>query len=291
MQYIDYFKRFNCSIKYNQKSLSLFQSGGKIRYVIYPQETHSIKNIIQELDNICIPYTIVGNCSNILISDLGYKGAFICTKSINRCAKINNCIYSEAGALLSKIVSLAKEEGLSGIEELIGIPGTIGGAVAMNAGAFNREICDLIDFVDILIDGKYEQVKCADLLYSYRHSKILETKIVVLGVMLKLKEDNKLAVQARMNKYMDFRRKLQPAQASLGSVFKKANDISAGYYIEKAGLKGMQVGNAMISNKHANFIINLGGATSTDFIKLANLAQSKVDKEFKVRLQYEVILI
>ena len=109
--------------------------------------------------------------------------------------------------------------------------------------------------------------------------------------MLKLKEDNKLAVQARMNKYMDFRKKLQPAQASLGSVFKKVNDISAGYYIEKAGLKGMQVGNAMISNKHANFIINLGGATSTDFIKLANLAQSKVDKEFKVRLQYEVILI
>ena len=291
MQYIDFLKRFNCLVKYHQNSLSHFKSGGKIRYVLYPEDTQFVKNILHELDTLSISYVVVGNCSNILISDKGYSGALVCTKRLNRMACIEDCIYAESGCNLSDIIILAKEHGLAGLEEFYGIPGTIGGAVCMNAGAFQREISQVVEYVDVVCNGKIDRKTCNELCFDYRYSIVKEQSITILGVMLKLKKDSKLSIQARMSRFMQMRKNMQPSQISLGSVFKKVNGISAGYYIEQVGLKGYKIGGAMISNKHANFIINVDHAKSLDFMSLANLAISKVDNAFNIRLQYEILLL
>ena len=157
----------------------------------------------------------------------------------------------------------------------------------MNCGAFGRELGDVVEYADILIGDKVERVLPNDLDFSYRHSNVKMLGVVV-GVCLRLVEGNKTIIAKDMKGYAISRSKSQPKGKSLGSVFKKSGDISAGYYIDNAGLKGCQIGGAQISNLHANFILNVGGATSMDFLRLADYARQEVDKRFGIKLEYEI---
>ena len=157
----------------------------------------------------------------------------------------------------------------------------------MNCGAFGFELGDVVEYVDMLIDGKIERVYAKDLDFAYRHSNVKELGIVV-GAKLKLVEGNKTRIAKDMKGYALSRSRSQPKGKSLGSVFKKAGDTSAGYYIDRAGLKGHKIGGAQISDIHANFILNAGGATSSDFLRLANYAKQEVDKIYGVKLEYEI---
>lgn len=188
---------------------------------------------------------------------------------------------------MNSVCKFACENWLSGIEGLCSIPGSLGGGLVMNCGAFGRELGDVVEYADILIDGKVERIMAKDLDFGYRHSKAKSLGTVV-GVNLRLAEGSRTRIAKDMKGYAIARSKSQPKGRSLGSVFKKPGVTSAGYYIDMAGLKGYRIGGAQISDMHANFIINAGEATSTDFIRLADYAKQEVDKRYGIKLEYEV---
>lgn len=288
---LDRLTRFSCRVQYNHSSTSHFRSGGRIRYLLTPQDGFGVLECIKQLKNNNIPYLTTGNVTNILIKDEGFKGAFISTKELTGIKPLDDGYYVQSGVGMHSLALRAKTDELSGLEELSDIPGTVGGLIAMNASAFDKSIKDVLEYVDVVIDGDVERLKVQDLDMGYRHSLVLDKNFTILGAKILLRKENLLYINAKMKKYADLRAKKQPRGVSLGSVFKKVGNISAGYYIEKAGLKGEKVGGAMISTKHANFIINVNNAKSRDFITLANMAKSRVDKAFNISLKYEILII
>ncbi len=235
-------------------------------------------------------YYTLGGCSNVLISDGGVESVVISTRLLKGKELDGDNIHILAGEKISDVCNFAMENSLSGIEGLCSIPGSIGGGIAMNCGAFGREICDVAKYVDVLIDGRICRINAHDMGFGYRTSNVKNLGIVV-GAGLSLQCGDKRAIAMDMKGYKTARSLSQPKGRSLGSVFKKAGGISAGYYIDKAGLKGVKVGGAQISYTHANFIVNVDGATSNDFIGLADYARKEVDKTYGVKLEYEVEFI
>ena len=276
-----------CEVKFDAPSYSTFGSGGALACVAYPKTEKELVEVAKSLNTSGFGYIILGACSNTLISDEGVKGVVISTQKLKGKTLEGNNIYISAGERMNSVCKYACENSLSGIEGLCSIPGCVGGGLAMNCGAFGRELGDAVEYADILIDGKVERLQAKDLDFSYRHSKIKELGTVV-GVSLRLVEGDKTRIAKDMKGYAIARSKSQPGGKSLGSVFKKAGDVSAGYYIDRVRLKGYKIGGAQISNIHANFIINVGGATSSDFLQLADYARQEVDKVYGVKLEYEV---
>lgn len=276
-----------CEVKYAVPSFSTFGSGGNLSCVVYPKTAEELAKAINALSKEGIKYITLGACSNTLISDGGVDDVVISTQKLKSKELSDNALYLYAGERLNSVCRFACENSLSGIEGLFSIPGSIGGGLVMNCGAFGRELGDVVEYADIIIDGEIERVYPKDMDFAYRHSKVKDIGIAV-GVGLRLFGGDKYAIAKDMKGYVIARSKSQPKGKSLGSVFKKAGDTSAGYYIDRAGLKGYKIGGAQISDMHANFILNAGGATSTDFVKLADYARQEVDKQFGVRLKYEV---
>lgn len=255
--------------------------------VLYPKTAGELENAVKRLNASGLGYITLGACSNTLISDDGVDGVVISTQKLRGKTLDGNNLYLSSGEKISDVCRFVCENALSGIEGLCSIPGCLGGGLAMNCGAFGREIGDVVEYADILIDEKVVRVYAKDLDFSYRHSKVKELGIVA-GVNLQLVEGNKTHIAKDMKGYAIARSKSQPKGKSLGSVFKKTGNASAGYYIDSAGLKGHKIGGAQISDMHANFILNAGGATSTDFLKLADYARQEVDKRFNIKLEYEI---
>ena len=281
------------------KNYTTFRIGGLAEYFFISNTKEDLIKAIKAAKKLRLPFFILGGGSNVLFSDKGYNGVVIKVKNQELKIKSANCkskiIESGAGKLLNEIVSVSSEEGLTGLEWAVGIPGTIGGAVCGNAGAFGKSMADIVEEVEVF-DAKEEKIKFfkkKDCRFSYRES-IFKKKnnLVILSVKLRFKTGVKKEIKKRMRDYLNFRRKNQPLNfSSAGSVFKNPQGFSAGELIEKCGLKGKRKGKAEISKKHANFIVNLGGAKSSDVMELIRIIKQRVKDKFSVILEEEVRIV
>jgi len=237
-----------------------------------------------------LPYFILGGGSNVLVSDLGFRGVVI--RMENGEWRIGNeKIIAEAGIILDKLVNIATENSLSGLEFAAGIHGTLGGAVVGNAGAWQESFGDKVERVKILDEnGQFKWLNHDECQFVYRQSRFKKRKEIVLEVELKLTQGDKGEIQRKMTANLK-KREGQPQEPSAGSIFINPKPQSAGDLIEKCGLKGKQIGEAKISEKHANFIVNLGGAKAQDVLKLIALAREEVKKKFDLNLELEVVLL
>lgn len=271
-----------------------FRVGGPADYFVRPVDVEQIPALISlgRMEN--IPYFILGNGSNLLVSDEGYRGMIInIADNMNGVDIHDGVIRAQAGAMLTKVGRLARDNSLTGLEFASGIPGTIGGAVYMNAGAYGGEMKDVVVSVRAMdTDGRVYDLSVDEMDFSYRHSVIGERGLVVLEVMMKLAEGNLDEIDSRMNELAEARRSKQPLEyPSAGSTFKRPEGYFAGKLIMDAGLRGYSVGGAQVSEKHCGFVVNRGGATASDVMTLIRDVQDKVREEFEVELETEVRLL
>lgn len=281
--------RLGASVRYGAPSFSAFGGDGVIREIVYPRDGLALARVTRYLGKETV---VLGGATNVLFPDGTFGRTVVSTSKLTDVSVRGDRVYCQAGARLPAVVSKCAGRGLSGIEQLAGIPGSVGGAIAMNAGAFGREIADVVTRVDaVTADGRVVALSPSMLGAGYRHTDIAGMGLTVLGAELSLAGSTAKEVKERIEGYAARRRSSQPEGRSLGSVFKRADGVSAGYYIERAGLKGARAGGAEISEKHANFIINSGGATAAQFRELAELARAEVFRQFGITLEYEVIFL
>lgn len=285
------FKYYGCVAGYNIKNPSAFHTCGRVRLVLYPNSVGQLQQILDKLNKNGEQYYIVGNSTNTLFKDGYFDSTLISLTALKGVDITGQSIYASAGESLSKVCAEAKNSSLSGLEQMWTIPASVGGGLAMNCGCFGSNICDVVDYVDCLIDNKLCQIKAHDFDFEYRSSLALKSDCIVVGAKFNLTCADICKIDSEMKRAKSKRMATQPTQPSLGSVFKKIDGVSAGYYIDKAGLKGTRRGGAMISDKHANFIVNMGGASCSDFISLAEYTRQQVDKLYKIRLEYEVKIL
>lgn len=281
--------------------------GGDAEYLIEVSTTAQLERVIVAIWKHQIPYVLLGSGSNVLISDAGLPGLVVINRARGRGRiKITETqdsitIWAESGVNLGTVARLAAESGLGGLEWAVGIPGTIGGAVVNNAGAFDGDIAHSLIVAEILQRNAEpasemffrQRWTAADFEYSYRNSRIKRhhESIVVLGASLKVWKSDPVIVKAKMNEFNERRKLSQPVGASMGSIFKNPFGDYAGRLIEKAGLKGKRVGGAQISPAHANFIVNKGNACAQDVWELIQIAQETVYEKFGVTLELEIQIL
>ncbi len=272
-----------------------FKAGGCAKLLIKPNSVDTLSKILKECIDKQVNYLVIGNGSNLLISDNGFNGIVIKIGSdISKiCLLDEETIYCEAGATMKALCNFAYENSLSGLEFAYGIPGTLGGAVYMNAGAYGGEMKDvLLSSKHIDNDGNVGEIVGEDLDLDYRRSAYTDNGFTIVSAIMKLKKADKVEIKASMNDKMSRRRDKQPLEyPSAGSTFKRPVGYFAGALIEQSGLKGYTVGGAQVSEKHAGFVINKDGATATDIITLIKDVQKIVFDKFGVNLETEVKII
>lgn len=236
---------------------------------------------------------IIGNGSNLLVSDMGPGVPVIeIGEGMSEVICDGEMIEAQAGARLSKVSRVALENSLTGMEFASGIPGTIGGALYMNAGAYGGEMKDVVESVKVLMNGEIIELKGDEMDFGYRHSRAMQDEMIFLSTKLRLKSGDKTKIEETMNDFNQRRRDKQPLEyPSAGSTFKRPEGYFAGKLIMDSGLAGESFGGAMVSPKHCGFVINTGGATSTDVYELIKRVQNVVYEKFGVRLETEVKLI
>lgn len=273
------------------KSHTTFRVGGPAAYFVTPQTAEEVAKVIEACTQENVPYYIVGNGSNLLISDKGYEGVIIqIYKQMNQVEVEGTQIRAQAGALLSMIAKRALDAELTGFEFAAGIPGTLGGASVMNAGAYGGEMKDVLQSVTVLTDeGEVKVLVKEELELGYRTSVIAKKGYIVLEAVIELQKGEKEAIQAVMDELKEKRVTKQPLEyPSAGSTFKRPEGYFAGKLIQDAGLRGFQVGGAQVSEKHCGFVINKDQATAADVMNLMNQVSDKVYEAFGVRLEPEV---
>ena len=281
----------NILLEEPMKKHTTFRIGGPAKYYVIPQSKEQVKQIIECCKESDMPYYILGNGSNLLVSDKGYNGVVIqIFKNMNEITLEGNVIKAQAGALLSTIAARALEAGLSGFECLAGIPGTLGGACVMNAGAYGGEMKDVLEEVTVMTeDGEFLTLPKEALELGYRTSIIAKKNYIVLEAVMRLQEGDKEAIKARMDELKEQRVTKQPLEyPSAGSTFKRPEGYFAGKLIQDAGLRGFQVGGAQVSEKHCGFVINKDQATAADVAELMRQVSLKVEEQFGVKLEAEV---
>lgn len=268
-----------------------FRVGGPADYFVSPADSVEVKNLTELCKAEGVPYYIVGNGSNLLVSDKGYRGVIIAIgREMSRIEVRENEIRAQAGALMSQIAAAALENELAGFEFASGIPGTIGGAAVMNAGAYGGEMKDVIWQVTVL-DGEGNTLVLSqdELEFGYRTSIVMKRGYIVLEVCIHLEKGNREDIFMKMEDFKQRRISKQPLEyPSAGSTFKRPEGYFAGKLIQDAGLRGFTVGGAQVSEKHSGFVINKGGATAQDVNSLMQEVSDRVYKEFGVRLEPEV---
>lgn len=272
---------------YSADKLSYFKSGGKIDILLCP-------STLKDFNTNSLPhnYTVLGACTNTLISDNGVRGEVISTRLLKGIERRGDSLYVLGGESITKACAFARNNSLSGLEELNGIPGSVGGAVVMNAGCFGREIAELIEYIDVFIDGAIERLMPSKLNFSYRFSALKgKQNAIVVGVQVKLVKGAKSDISDRMRSVIQKRKAHQPIEPSLGSVFRAVDGVPAGKIIDECGFKGMTRGGACVSPRHANFIINMDKATSADYIALVEAIKSGVQTKKAIELKREVIYL
>ena len=277
---------------YKLSELSSFHIGGAAALVVFPKLQEELITVVSKAKKENLRFEIIGNGSNILFSSKGYDGIIISTKKMSFCDVCDGYINASCGNKLSGISKLAKDNSLSGMEFGFGIPATLGGSVAMNAGAYGQQISDVL-ISSVAYDIKNNEIieLCAsEHDFSYRHSIYSDNKeLVCLSAKLKLTLALKEEIESRMNQNAESRKNTQPIDMpSCGSYFKRPEGFFAAKLIDDCGLKGFSIGGAQVSPKHAGFIVNTGGATSDDVLKLAEFIKATVMDKFGVALENEV---
>lgn len=276
------------------KKHTTFKVGGPADIFVKPETIGQLQDILSLAKQEQMPVYIIGNGSNLLVGDLGYRGMMIqIYKNMNQITVEGNRIKAQAGALLSTIAKRALEHGLGGFEFASGIPGTLGGAVTMNAGAYGGEMKQVLTEALVLTrEGGLKTLTVEELKLGYRKSIVIEEDYIVLEAVLELKEDDREQIQSKINEYAQARRTKQPLEyPSAGSTFKRPTGYFAGKLIDDAGLRGYRYGDAQVSEKHCGFVINCGNATAKDIITLMQQVNEKVTAKFGVSLEPEVKMI
>ena len=272
-----------------------FKAGGKAALLVEPQTTEELVATLNTLKELDAEYLVLGNGTNILVRDEGYPGVIVkIGKAFNYVRHYGNTLVCGAGALLSVVAKVAAASSLTGFEFASGIPGSMGGAVFMNAGAYGGEIKNILKQAKIISkdSGEIREVTAEELEMSYRHTKLHETGDIVVEATIELEEGDEEEIRAQMNELAAKRNSKQPVQyPSAGSFFKRPEGHFAGKLIEDAGCKGLCVGGAEVSTLHSGFIINRGGATATDILRLMDIVRACVYEQFGVLLEPEVRII
>jgi UDP-N-acetylmuramate dehydrogenase len=281
----------NLEISLNEplKKHTSFKIGGPADFFLTPHEINALKGSLKLIKAYNLPLFILGRGSNIIAGDLGYRGVIIYTGKLNKISIKGEKIITECGVSLSSLANKAMENNLSGLEFASGIPGTIGGAVFMNAGAYGGEIKDILKEAYLLdYSAEEKKLKNNDLKLSYRYSILQEKELIVTEITLELKRGKKEKISVLMKDLNLKRKEKQPLEwPSAGSIFKRPDNYYSGPLIEKAGMKGIRIGDAQVSEKHAGFIINLGNATAKDLTELIKKVQKEVYKTSGILLKVE----
>ena len=271
--------------------------GGRVDALVMVESEDQLGEMIQRLKAGNIPFMPVGNLTNIIVRDGGYRGVMLWMRGLDQAAceaadGKQYFIHAQAGVGLTRGVGLAAAEELTGLEFCTGIPGSVGGAVWMNAGAYGTEIKDVISSVTVIDGGgKKKTLRREEIAFAYRRSN-LPADVIVCKACFILEKGNESQIRERMAQIMKWRQEKHPLQyPSAGSVFKNLPGLPAGKLIEELGLKGMRRGDAQVSKQHANFIINKGRGTAQDVLTLITLIQEKARKERGVELETEVMII
>ena len=269
------------------------KTGGPADVLAFPKTREELVEIVDTARNSKVPITIIGNASNLIIKDGGIRGIVIILPNFHKIEVSETKVTAEAGATIIDTTIAAQKAGLTGIEFAAGIPGSVGGAVFMNAGAYGGEIKDVFESAEVLLpDGHITTLTHEDMRFGYRHSMVQDDGGIVISATFALKRGNKEAIQEEMDRLNELRRSKQPLEyPSCGSVFKRPKGHFTGPLIIKAGLQGKMVGGAQVSMKHAGFIVNIKHATATDYLNLIHLIQKTVKEKFDVELHTEVRII
>lgn len=273
------------------KKHTTFRVGGCARYLVEPGDVQQLSAVVNACREQKVPYYVVGNGSNLLVSDAGYNGVIIhLFKNMSEIRTEGNHMILQAGALLARAARTACREGLSGLEFASGIPGTVGGALVMNAGAYGGEMKDVVTCVTVLNpEGELQEYTKEQMAFGYRRSRLTEEAGIVLETEFTLHPGRTEEIQARMEELKEKRVLKQPLEyASAGSTFKRPEGHFAGKLIEDAGLRGFRIGDAQVSEKHCGFVINRGNASASEIAEVIRQVQDRVYAHSGVRLQTEV---
>ena len=273
-----------------------FKIGGPADVFIKVDNIEELKETLDLSKQNQIPLTIIGNGSNLLVTDKGIRGitAKLNLKDIEIKNENNKQIIKvEAGVPVGLLAQKLLKEEITGFEELSGIPGTIGGAVIMNAGAHGKELKDILKKVTAMdYNGNIHEFTNEECLFSYRNSRFQKEKYIILQATLELEKGNSTEIKEKMDEYMQFRKEKQPIEyPNAGSTFKRGEDFVTAKLIDEAGLKGYKVGGAQVSEKHAGFIVNVDNATAKDVIELTDYIKEKIEEKFGKKINLEIQII
>ena len=273
-----------------------FKIGGPADVFIKVDNIEELKETLDLSKKNQIPLTIIGNGSNLLVTDKGIRGitAKLDLKDIEIKNENNKQIIKvEAGVPVGLLAQKLLKEEITGFEELSGIPGTIGGAVIMNAGAHGKELKDILKKVTAMdYNGNIHEFTNEECLFSYRNSRFQKEKYIILQATLELEKGNSTEIKEKMDEYMQFRKEKQPIEyPNAGSTFKRGEDFVTAKLIDEAGLKGYKVGGAQVSEKHAGFIVNVDNATAKDVIELTDYIKEKIEEKFGKKINLEIQII
>ena len=284
----------NICLQESMASHTTFRIGGLADCFVQLENTEQLIKVQKYLSQVGVPFFVLGNGSNLLVSDAGFRGVILQIGSkMNRVTVEGNVIVAQAGASMAQIARTAMEHELTGMEFASGIPGTIGGGVVMNAGAYGGELSQIVTQVNVVnSEGGIMELDNETMEFGYRTSTIRNNPFTVTEVILRLEKGDRRQIRERMEELAAKRREKQPLEyPSAGSTFKRPAGHYAGQLIMEAGLRGFQCGGAKVSDKHCGFVINTGNATAEDVRKLIREVQARVKNQFNVDLETEVLFL
>lgn len=296
MDYTVFSKEFpNVKVFYNEplKKYTFTKTGGNAAILIFPKDKQEASEVTHWLREQNIPTTILGNASNVIIKDGGINGAVIMLNDMSHLRVDGTKIVAEGGVALIDVSKEAAKNGLTGLEFACGIPGSVGGAIYMNAGAYGGEVSEVVDYVEVITpDGEFKTYTNKDLDFSYRHSLVQKTGDLVIEVGFRLTEGVQEEIDQKVAELTHLRQTKQPLEyPSCGSVFKRPQGHFTGKLIQDAGLQGHQIGGVQVSKKHAGFMVNIDNGTATDYMDLIRYVQKVILEKDGVALEPEVRII
>ena len=287
------FETFNALVNEPMSAHTTLKLGGPADYMVFPRDGEEIAAMFREAAENGVPVTVIGHGSNLLVLDGGIRGLVICIgKNMRKITRDGNILKAQAGAMLGSAALEAAEAGLTGLEFASGIPGTVGGGVTMNAGAYDGEMAQVVTEVrGIRPDGTAVRLSREEMDFGYRHSVVQEKDFIVTEVTFELKPGDPAMIRARMSELNTKRSEKQPLDLpSAGSTFKRPEGYYAAALIDQCGLKGYSIGGARVSEKHAGFLVNTG-TSSRDFLNLMKKVQAIVEERAGVRLEPEIRIV
>ncbi|MFP7152974.1 UDP-N-acetylmuramate dehydrogenase [Weissella paramesenteroides] len=284
------FPSYNIKANVNLGDYTNTRVGGPADWCFWPKTQQELQQVVHFANETDLPITVLGNASNLVITDDGRQGVVIFLTDMHQIEVFKNSITAEAGAWIIEVAQVAYDYSLTGLEWAAGIPGSIGGAVFMNAGAYGGQIDQVLQSVDVITPvGEIKTYSAAELAFGYRHSLVQETGDVIIRATFTMQPGKRSEIGEKMADFNTRRAQKQPLEfPSCGSVFKRPTGYFAGKLIMDSGLQGYQIGGAQVSTKHAGFIVNRGQATGSDYVQLIKHVQDVVYEKFSVNLETEV---